>query len=144
MPSPKEFRFVAWGSETITQELLENCAKLFSENYGTWGEMGLFPGRPVKLSHSRLKSEYLFNPQTCSLITADTGVGGEIVAHAFVCSFPFLSGKSVALSTISYSLGPKSRSFMLIHISNQIGFRLRRVDHSTRRSEGHASQRTCN
>lgn len=99
--SKKEFRIIVWEPETITQYVLEKCATLFSENYGVWGEAaGPFPGRPVKLSHSRLRNDYLFNPQTCSLITADTGDFEDIIGQAFVCSFPFLVGKSVALSTV--------------------------------------------
>ncbi|KAI6194888.1 N-acetyltransferase domain-containing protein [Aphelenchoides besseyi] len=100
MSQTGQFRIINWGSATITADLLEKCAKLFSENYGKWGVMGLSPGSPVKLLHSRLRSDYLFNPQTCSLITADTGVDGDVVAHAFVCSFPFLNGYAVWITQL--------------------------------------------
>lgn len=47
--------------------------------------------RWVVKTYSRLRSEYLFNSQTCSLVTADIGVDREIVAYVFVCIFPFLN-----------------------------------------------------
>jgi GNAT superfamily N-acetyltransferase len=87
-----EFKVIVWGAESINEDLLEKCAKLFSTNYGIWGEKGVKPGKPVTLSASRLKSQYLFNPRTCSVVTAMTYKSDELVGHAFVCRFPFLDG----------------------------------------------------
>jgi len=96
MPSPREVKITVWGAETINEQLLITCSKLFNENYGVWGKLGIRPGMPVLLSLGRLRCQYLFDTETCSLITAEkkTSTGFELVAQAFVCTFPFLHGKS--------------------------------------------------
>ncbi|OJD10138.1 hypothetical protein ACJ73_09921 [Blastomyces percursus] len=44
--------------------MLSEAAKLFSENYGTWGERSQNPGKPVKLGTRRLREQYLPDPAT--------------------------------------------------------------------------------
>jgi GNAT superfamily N-acetyltransferase len=58
------------------------------------GEKGVKPGKAVALSVSRLKDQYLFKSNTCSLVTAMTTTD-ELVGHAFVCRFAFLDGFAV-------------------------------------------------
>ncbi|KAI1703885.1 hypothetical protein DdX_14628 [Ditylenchus destructor] len=100
MPPPKNIRFVVWTAETISQELLQHCAELFSENYGVWSEKGLRPGDRIRISAARLKIDYLFNPKFCSLITAELYPNKDLIGHAFVCTFPFLNGYAVWISQL--------------------------------------------
>ncbi|KAI1693456.1 hypothetical protein Ddc_22810 [Ditylenchus destructor] len=92
MPPQKNIRFIVWGADTISQELLQRCAELFSENYGTWSEKGPRPGGKIRMSADRLKKDYLFNTDYCSLITAELYPNKDLVGHAFICTFPFLTG----------------------------------------------------
>lgn len=76
-------------SDEVTDEMLEEASKLFSENYGVWGEqaakqMGEFAkaGRPVKLSKERLRKEYL--PTGISAYVR-VSVNGHLAGNAFAC-----------------------------------------------------------
>ncbi|KAE9987008.1 hypothetical protein EG328_004140 [Venturia inaequalis] len=73
-------------SDEVTDEMLDEAAKLFSENYGVWGElavdrMGKFAkaGRPVRLSKERLRNKYL--PSEISLYVRVTVNGHLAVVH---------------------------------------------------------------
>ena len=51
----------------ITDSILQECSDLFSTHYGVWSsnvQSPLNPGENVKISVSRLKSQYLFNKNT--------------------------------------------------------------------------------
>lgn len=80
--------FSVRGANAVTQEQLEACARLFSAQYGVWGEGA--PSR-VRLSASKLKEQYMFD-ESCCLAMATTLPGGEIVGHAFATSFSAGSG----------------------------------------------------
>lgn len=45
----------------VTSTQLDQCATLFSEHYGVWGQGAEAPGTRVKLSSARLRSQCLFN-----------------------------------------------------------------------------------
>ncbi|KAI9674070.1 MAG: hypothetical protein M1822_009565 [Bathelium mastoideum] len=73
-------------SDEVTDEMLDEAAKLFSENYGVWGEhaaerTGKFAkaGRPVRLSKERLRNEYL--PDKISSYVRVTVNGHLAVVH---------------------------------------------------------------
>jgi len=72
----------------INDRTLEECSELFSSNYGIWGPKGRNPGKPVKLSPSRIKQQCLFDPKKCSSASART-LDGTLVGHAFICMFPY-------------------------------------------------------
>ena len=93
MSSFPKLNFQVWGGESVNEDILEKCSKLFSEHYGKWGDRGIKSGKNVSLSADRLRTQYLFDPKTCSLITATTK-SNELVGHAFVCRFPFREGLS--------------------------------------------------
>lgn len=69
--------------QDITPELLAKCATLFSEHYGTWAESG----KRVKLSPKLLTNNYLFDKDTCFLVTATFSATHTLVGHAFACRF---------------------------------------------------------
>lgn len=94
MAALSEYKVTIWDADLINENVLEKCSLLFSTDYGIWGEKGVKPGKPVALSASRLKSQCLFNPKTCSLVAAMTKTG-ELVGHAFVCRFPYLDGNNI-------------------------------------------------
>ncbi len=84
-------KIIVWGCSTVTEEILQKCSVLFGENYGTWGPKGPKPGQNVTLSAKRLRSQYLFNSKSCSLVTVMNS-SDELLGHAFVCSFNFREG----------------------------------------------------
>ena len=80
-----------WDHDAITSEVLEQCSKLFSTHYAIWGPKGVRPGFNVRASIKKLWEVYLFNAETCSLVTAESA-SGELLGHAFLCIFPFQTG----------------------------------------------------
>lgn len=91
MSSSADLKITVWGSHLVSEEILQQCAKLFSENYGVWGKLEVKPGEPIHLSAARLRSQCLFNEKTCSLVTASLS-NDELIGHCFVCRFPFEDG----------------------------------------------------
>lgn len=77
-------------SIAVSDNVLEQCAVLFSEHYGTWSDKNehkqFVPvaGASVKYSATKLKSEYMFNDR-CGLVTAS--VDNIIIGHAFFTTF---------------------------------------------------------
>jgi hypothetical protein len=59
----------------ISENELSRCAELFSAHYGIWGEKGIAPGSPVRLTAARLRREYLFNTEQCYLVMAESKQG---------------------------------------------------------------------
>jgi len=89
-------------SDEVTDEMLDEAAKLFSENYGVWGEhaaerMGKFAkaGRPVRLSKERLRNEYL--PSDISSYVRVT-VNGHLAGNAFACRWS-VDGRTICWIT---------------------------------------------
>jgi hypothetical protein len=81
-----EYTFTYYSRSEIPDEILQQCAALFSNHYGIWDTRSKINGR-VKLTSKRLKSDFLFN-DTCSLVIARTrinataGVSDVIVGYA--------------------------------------------------------------
>ena len=86
--------FSDYHASSVSPELLDACATLFSSAYGVWSPNGPRPGHNVKLSARRLQALLLFDPNTCRLAIAKT-LTGEVIAQAFYCNFPY---KLVGLS----------------------------------------------
>ena len=50
------YNFADGNSAMIDDKLLDDCAKLYSENYGVWSKISKNAGKNVKLSKSRIKN----------------------------------------------------------------------------------------
>lgn len=76
--------------KAVTDPILQESAKLFSEHYGRWSskiehsDRVPNPGGPIKMKSSKLRFDYLFNNR-CGLVTAR--VGQQLIGHAFFTSF---------------------------------------------------------
>lgn len=69
----------------IDDNILEECAHLFSRCYGVWSsEVKNKSGQPISLTSKRLYLDYLFD-DSCRLITAK--YQGQLVGHALYTSF---------------------------------------------------------
>ncbi|KKZ62908.1 hypothetical protein EMCG_02753 [[Emmonsia] crescens] len=53
-----------FSGDVVTEAMLSEAAKPFSENCGAWGEHSQNPGKPVKLGARRLREQYLPDPAT--------------------------------------------------------------------------------
>lgn len=93
----------------LTDNMLEDAAKLFNENYGVWGEDPTNPmhtpkpgmqGRPalnaladimvgsrVKLSKTRLRAQYLPDGAPCSYVRVS--VDDRLAGNAFACRWSY-------------------------------------------------------
>ncbi|KAF2762735.1 hypothetical protein EJ05DRAFT_459522 [Pseudovirgaria hyperparasitica] len=94
--------FESFKSDQVTEEMLDEAAKLFSENYGVWSEhaaegMGKFAkaGRPVRLSKERLRNEYL--PSETSSYVRVT-VNDNLAGNAFACRWS-IDGRTICWIT---------------------------------------------
>ncbi|KAI9701611.1 MAG: hypothetical protein M1820_006382 [Bogoriella megaspora] len=81
--------FEKFSGEQVTEDMLEEASKLFSENYGIWSVgaprmMGGFArtGERVLLSKETLRKHYL-TPGTSSYVKVT--VNGQLAGHAFAC-----------------------------------------------------------
>ncbi len=74
--------------DEVTPEELQECAALFSANYGVWGARGARPGHRVALTPARLRAACLFDDQ-CGVVLcrAATGSGGALLGHALFRRF---------------------------------------------------------
>ena len=70
----------------VSDETLENCARLFSEHYGVWGKRSPYHGRRVRMTRKRLVEEYLFS-EDCFVVTAH--MDGELIGHILARRFPY-------------------------------------------------------
>lgn len=82
--------YTMMAARDVSDDLLQDCAQLFSSHYGIWGPLGPKPGAHVKLSAARLRDQCLFDPATCFLVTAK--VGNLLVGHAFSVKFWYEAG----------------------------------------------------
>ncbi|KAF2841088.1 hypothetical protein M501DRAFT_1002195 [Patellaria atrata CBS 101060] len=94
--------YETFNSDEVTDEMLEEASKLFSENYGVWGEhaaqlMGKFAkaGSRVRLSKERLRNEYL--PSGISSYVR-VSVNGHLAGNAFSCRWS-VDGRTICWIT---------------------------------------------
>ncbi|OAX84477.1 hypothetical protein ACJ72_01148 [Emergomyces africanus] len=78
----KKQLYEIFSGDVVTDDMLSVAARLFSENYGTWGEHSRNPGKPVKLGARRLREEYLPHPTSESYYVRVT-VDGDLAGNAF-------------------------------------------------------------
>lgn len=76
-------QFSELGGTQITDDLLKECANLFSNNYGIWG-CGNKECQNITLCAKRLKEGYLFNTN-CHLVIAKWEMN-SLALHSFVDS----------------------------------------------------------
>ena len=93
------FSFSDFHMLNVSDDLIKECAKLFSEHYGVWNAKGFKPGHHVQLSPQRLRAQYLFDRDTGRLAVA-RHTSGVLAAQAFYCNFLYVpSGKHVVWIT---------------------------------------------
>ncbi|RFU35397.1 hypothetical protein B7463_g938, partial [Scytalidium lignicola] len=71
--------------EQVTEDMLKDASRLFSENYGVWGSR-------VRLSKDRLRAQYL--PENTTCYYARVTVDGYLAGNAFACRWAY-NDKSV-------------------------------------------------
>ncbi|CAA7262115.1 unnamed protein product [Cyclocybe aegerita] len=84
------FTFKLIPGDKVTDAQFEECAILFSENYGVWSSRvstPLKPGARVKMNSNRLKKEVLGDP-TRSILALCT-LDGVHIGHAFATVWPY-------------------------------------------------------
>ncbi|PGH13075.1 hypothetical protein AJ79_03912 [Helicocarpus griseus UAMH5409] len=93
----KKQLYETFSGNQITDSILNEAAKLFSENYGTWGDHSHNPGKPVKVSGHRLRKQYLPDDPSAGLharVIAD----GVLAGSAFACRWK-CAGKRICWIT---------------------------------------------
>ncbi len=104
--------YESFAREQITEELLDEASRLFSENYGIWGKdsgragsrqnpqfcftANIFLGKPVKLGGKRLREQWL--PESATTLYTRVIVDGQLAGHAFSCRW-VCNGKNVCWIT---------------------------------------------
>lgn len=83
-----------YDSTNVTDDMLQEAAELFSENYGVWaptaaGILGSFAkeGKHVKMSKNKLRAQCL--PKDSVSSYARVVVDGRVVGNAFACRWKF-------------------------------------------------------
>ncbi|KAK3298806.1 uncharacterized protein B0H64DRAFT_386252 [Chaetomium fimeti] len=84
--------FTEFRSEDITDAMLDDAARLFSEQYGIWGvhppnRKSGKPGTRIRMSASQLRSQCLPEGARCSYVSAT--VDGTLAGHAFACRWDY-------------------------------------------------------
>jgi GNAT superfamily N-acetyltransferase len=97
-------KFERYQNESITDELLEDAAKLFSTNYGKWSveatkKFGRFAknGSRVHLSTLRLRNQCLPDGVPCTHVRVL--LEGKLVGHVFAARWVTETGKTVCWVT---------------------------------------------
>ena len=108
------FTYATWKGPEISDNLMNICASLFSENYGIWSpqvpqknlkgfyklgffwkkayhSLPLFAGKRVKMSGVRLRAQCVSNPMKTVLVTCFKQ--NQLVGHAFATVWNTSIGK---------------------------------------------------
>jgi len=78
------FTYTLWKGPEISDDLMNTCATLFSDNYGIWSPQApqkSLRGKRVKFNSSRLRAQCLSNPSQTVLVTCFKQ--NQLVGHAF-------------------------------------------------------------
>lgn len=114
--SPPPINIEVLQAQSVSDALLSQCAALFSDHYGLWGEKGLQPDVHVKMGPARLKKQCLFN-KDCSVVLGRMQTG-ELVGHAFVCRFPW--GNGFAAWVAQFVVRQKKDIKALLHVCARV------------------------
>ena len=86
--------FVKYPTEDMTDNMLQDAAKLFSENYGVWGpvaeqHMGSFArqGRRIRMSPQRLKEQCI--PPSARNAYLQVRVNNELAGNVFASRWTY-------------------------------------------------------
>ncbi|KAF3354518.1 hypothetical protein VdG1_07447 [Verticillium dahliae VDG1] len=89
----------------VTETMLEEAAKLFSEHYGIWGKNGFGkPGSRVKMSPARLRSQCLPDGARSSYIRVT--IDGALIGNAFACRWEH-AGRQIATTLLLHLIDPE-------------------------------------
>ncbi|KAF7310584.1 hypothetical protein HMN09_00601200 [Mycena chlorophos] len=86
---------------SVSDEVLSECAALFSSSYGVWSDAvsrPLKPGGQVKMSLAKLR-EQVFPCSSRNFLAVCTGEEGCIIGHAFATLWDFSEGKTICWVT---------------------------------------------
>jgi len=86
--------FYKYEIERVTDDMLQDAAKLFSENYGIWGpvaeqNMGVFAkqGRRIRMSPQRLKDQCI--PTSARTTYVQARVNDELAGNVFATRWTY-------------------------------------------------------
>ncbi|KAI1075300.1 hypothetical protein F5B20DRAFT_395395 [Whalleya microplaca] len=91
-----EQRYQIFQGSEVTNEMLVEAAKLFTDNYGIWGEQSPRSGKRVTLNASRLRNDYL--PDHASTSYVRVVVDGNLAGNAIACRWNY-DGKTICWIT---------------------------------------------
>ncbi|KAI1739674.1 hypothetical protein F4680DRAFT_421165 [Xylaria scruposa] len=75
--------FETFPGTEVTDHMLSEAAKLFSENYGVWGKTSPLSGKRVSMNARRLRNQSLPDATAASYVRVT--VDGTLAGHAFAC-----------------------------------------------------------
>ncbi|KAH9482154.1 hypothetical protein JR316_0004249 [Psilocybe cubensis] len=82
----------------FTDEMLKECAKLFSDHYGVWSsQMGTKAGKHVSISPARLKSQLISDP--ANTVVSRCKRGDDLIGQAFATVWEYKPGCHAAWVT---------------------------------------------
>ncbi|TKW54850.1 hypothetical protein CTA1_3965 [Colletotrichum tanaceti] len=74
----------AFNGEQVTDAMMKDATRLFSENYGVWGDKGFGkPGSRVKMSPERLRAQCL--PEGSKTAYVSITIDGVLAGNVFAC-----------------------------------------------------------
>ena len=88
-PLKASLLYESFQNHQITDSMLDDAAKLFSEHYGIWSQKAvetspkLVPSSRVKMSASRLRAQCL--PSTTLCVYARATTSGRLIGHTLAC-----------------------------------------------------------
>lgn len=98
------FVFAAFEAREVPEGLLQECAALFSGHYGRWSRGGSTVtntgGSSIRLSASRLRQDFLFDPTACCLVAARDRNTGALAGHALGVRFRYDEASAVWITQL--------------------------------------------
>lgn len=116
-PTSTSLIYQAHPGPEINDDILKQCADLFSNNYGIWGSMppgmkGPKPRARVKFSPARLRQQLLSSPENTVLVVCyqlESGGGLALVGHAFATSWDYDGGRAGWITQLVVSVAVRKR-----------------------------------
>ncbi|KAM0343898.1 hypothetical protein ACHAPU_008061 [Fusarium lateritium] len=75
--------YETFAREDITEDMLNDAAKLFTENYGVWGDVSKLHGKRITLTAKRLREQYLPVEGECWYTRVTSH--GNLAGNLFTC-----------------------------------------------------------
>ncbi|XP_024365404.1 uncharacterized protein [Physcomitrium patens] len=92
----EELAFLLLPAPKVDNDLLQQCANLYSNHYGIWGPNAgdeAKPGSRVKISAEKLRSQGLYDVKRCFVVAAIHPATNQVIGNAFCTRFYFAPGK---------------------------------------------------